>query len=124
MPKCSKSIFMPISIKIMPPASSALDLNLEPKTLPIFTPIAESVNVITPMNAIANQIFTSGIKPNVTPTASASMLVAIAMGIIALKQKESQRLPLIANPEKELAISNLLFAPFSRKRLSVMLQRV
>ena len=75
-------------MRITPPASSAFALNLQPNALPILTPIAESVNVITPINATANQMFTSGIKPKVTPTASASMLVATAIGTIALTQKE------------------------------------
>ncbi len=35
MPRCSSKIFIPMRIKMMPPANSAFDLYFTPNTLPI-----------------------------------------------------------------------------------------
>ena len=67
---------MPSNIRMTPPAISALDCKPEPKTLPILTPAAERTKVVQPISRIAGRICTSK-KAKVTPTASASMLVAI-----------------------------------------------
>ena len=77
MPKCSNRILTPIKINIIPPASSALSLYLLPKIFPTKTPMAEIVNVVAPMIAMAGIISTFK-NAKVIPTASASMLVAIA----------------------------------------------
>ena len=50
-PKCSKRIFNPMRIKMIPPNTSAFFLNFVPKTLPIFTPTTEKTNVVSPMSA-------------------------------------------------------------------------
>ena len=42
----------------MPPKNSAFDLYLVPNKLPIFTPIAEQINVIHPINNTADTIST------------------------------------------------------------------
>ena len=57
-PRCSKRILMPIPIRMMPPAISALDLYLEPNTFPIFTPIAERVKVMMPIKLTAGTMRT------------------------------------------------------------------
>lgn len=80
-PRCSRSIFKPISIKIMPPVSSALDLNFMPNPCPIFTPTIDKISVIKPMEETAGIIFTLR-KAKDIPTASASTLVARARGSI------------------------------------------
>lgn len=51
--RCSISIFIPIAISMIPPAASAFDLNLAPKMFPTFTPTADSIKVITPINETA-----------------------------------------------------------------------
>ena len=53
-PKCSRSIFSPSRIRMIPPASSALDLYLTPNIFPAFTPIADRTNVVIPIAANAN----------------------------------------------------------------------
>lgn len=68
---------------MIPPASSALDLYLEPKIFPTFTPAAERMKVVIPMKLAARMMFTSR-KAKVIPTARASILVATASGNIFL----------------------------------------
>ena len=64
-------------IMIIPPHNSALDLYFIPKRLPILTPAAEQTKVTIPMKETAGTIATLR-NANVTPTASASILVATA----------------------------------------------
>ena len=85
-PRCSSRIFVPIRIRIMPPAISALLLYLRPKMLPTLSPIAEMINVVTPMNETAATMLTSGRRAKVMPTARASMLVATARTIFVLNE--------------------------------------
>ena len=73
----------------MPPASSAFDLYFVPNTFPTFRPIADRIKVVAPMNRTAAAIFTSGRSAKVMPTASASMLVAIASSSIVLKLNDA-----------------------------------
>ena len=74
----------------MPPTSSAFDLYFAPKMLPMRIPIAERMNVVAPIKLMAGTILTCK-NANVTPTASASMLVATASGSIVIKLNESLR---------------------------------
>ena len=60
-----------------PPASSALDLYLQPKAFPTFTPTMDRVNVTAPIKDTAGTMSTFR-NAKVTPTARASMLVATA----------------------------------------------
>ena len=76
-PRCSSRILIPMSIRITPPANSALDLYFIPNTLPAFTPIADRTNVVQPIKVTAHTIFTWR-NAKVTPTARASILVATA----------------------------------------------
>ena len=57
-PRCSSRILIPMTIRMMPPVSSALDLYFRPKTFPILTPTIESVNVMTPMKDTAGTMRT------------------------------------------------------------------
>lgn len=70
-----------------PPRRSALDLYRVPKTLPILIPAAEKRKVMQPIQEIAGRIFTER-KAKVTPTARASMLVAIAKSSIVVAAME------------------------------------
>lgn len=88
-PRCSNRIFNPISISIIPPAMTALFLYLTPNILPTFKPIAEIINVVAPINDTAATMLTSGSSAKVTPTASASILVATAKINIETKANES-----------------------------------
>ena len=54
----SNKILIPIKIKMIPPTNSAFDLYLQPTVLPTFTPIADNMNVITPMKQTAGIIST------------------------------------------------------------------
>ena len=56
--------------------------------LPMRILIAERMNVVAPIKLMAGTILTCK-NANVTPTASASMLVATASGSIVIKLKES-----------------------------------
>ncbi len=85
--KCSRSIFVPRIIRIMPPAISAFDLYFVPKTLPIFNPKAEIINVTIPMHDTAKTILTFKNASEI-PTARASMLVAMARSSIDLNDRE------------------------------------
>ena len=69
---------------MIPPVNSALDLYFNPKILPILTPITDNVKVIIPINETAGNtsIFKNAKE---TPTAKASMLVAIAKTDIVRK---------------------------------------
>ena len=60
---------------------------LEPKTLPIFTPKTENRKVVNPMTITDDQSLT-WMQANETPTAKASMLVAMASKNMVLKLKE------------------------------------
>ena len=85
-PKCSSSILSPIKTSTKPPAASAPDLYLVPKTLPIFTPSDENKNVVIHMMRHAKNVLNkedalksfTGTATNVIPTASASIEVATA----------------------------------------------
>ena len=74
---------MPSNIKIVPPANSAFDLNRVPNILPTLTPAVDMAKVVKPIIKIAVKIF-SAKKEKVIPTASASMLVAIANNSILM----------------------------------------
>ncbi len=75
-------------MSMIPPVNSALDLYLNPKILPIITPITDNVKVMIPINKTAGNtsIFKNAKE---TPTANASMLVAIAKTDIVRKFSES-----------------------------------
>ena len=87
MPKCSKSIFNPMRIRMMPPVIPADFSYLEPNTLPIFTPNTENRKVVTPMMSTDDQSWTC-IQAKEMPTANASILVAMAKRNIVLKPSE------------------------------------
>ncbi len=70
-------IFRPMRMRTMPPAMVAGFSKREPNWLPTTTPTSDSTKVVTPMIAMATQMFTPR-KANVMPTAKASMLVAMA----------------------------------------------
>lgn len=74
----------------MPPATSALLLYFEPNLLPITTPPTEIRNVVKPIMVIDGTILTFR-KANVIPTASASILVAMA-GQLFLSNKHLTKL--------------------------------
>ena len=57
-PKCSKRIFNPMRINIIPPIIPADFSYLDPKTLPIFTPKAENAKVVKPMTSTEDQSLT------------------------------------------------------------------
>ena len=78
---------MPMAISIMPPASSARDLYLEPKALPASVPATDRTNVVAAIIPEAMNMFTLR-KAKDTPTASASILVATARGSMAFHRKE------------------------------------
>ena len=67
----------------------------------------DSTNVVAPMNDTAGTISTCR-NANVTPTASASMLVATASGSMVIKQNES--LTLSSSCSRD---SRTMFAPIS-----------
>ena len=83
---CSQSILMPIAMRTRPPTSSALDLNRSPAFLPKSTPAMENIIVVIPIIIIGIHIDISR-KANETPTARASILVAIARVSICQKPK-------------------------------------
>ncbi|GEM_PF-5125332 len=58
IPKCSSNIFKPIKTNIIPPASSAFDLNLVPNIFPILTPIMDKANVVIPIKETAGTMLT------------------------------------------------------------------
>ena len=85
---CSTRIFTPINTSTTPPVNSAFDLYRLPKTLPILIPSADRIKVVMPITA--TDIHRSTCKnAKDTPTAKASMLVAIASISITLKEKSS-----------------------------------
>ena len=94
---------------MIPPASSARLRQRAPKTLPSFTPSAESAQVITPIVATAGMIRIVS-SANVTPTASASMLVATASGSIA------PGVIALLTPSASPKDSRIMFAPISPSR--------
>ena len=53
IPSPSSSIVHPITIRTIPPVSSAFDLYFAPKRLPVLTPTAEKINVVTPIRITA-----------------------------------------------------------------------
>ena len=67
----------------------------------------DSVNVVAPMNVTAGTILTCK-NANVTPTASASMLVATASGSMVIKRNESLTFSLSCSRD-----SRTMFAPMS-----------
>ena len=67
----------------------------------------DSTNVVAPMNDTAGTISTCR-NANVTPTASASMLVATASGSIVIKRNESLTLSSSCSHD-----SRTMFAPIS-----------
>ena len=69
---------------MIPPMISADFSNLEPNTLPIFTPKTEKAKVVRPMIRTDDHSFT-WIQAKETPTAKASMLVAMARSSMVLK---------------------------------------
>ena len=71
----------------MPPIIPADFSYFDPNTLPIFTPKTEKTKVVRPMMSTDDHNFT-WIQANETPTAKASMLVAMASKNMVLKPKE------------------------------------
>ena len=57
-PRCSKKIFKPMRISMIPPNMPADFSYFEPNTFPIFTPKTENMKVVTPIIITANQILT------------------------------------------------------------------
>ena len=74
-----------------------------------FTPNAESAQVITPIVATAGRILIVS-SANVTPTASASMLVATASGSMAAG------VIALLTPSASPKASRIMFAPISPSR--------
>ena len=58
MPRCSKRIFKPMRISMIPPNMPADFSYFDPNTFPIFTPKTENMKVVTPIIITANQILT------------------------------------------------------------------
>ena len=75
-PKCSNNIFVPIAIRMMPPAISIFFSKRCPNLPPMKTPMQERINVTRPIT-ITGVIIEILRKANPRPTASASMLVAM-----------------------------------------------
>lgn len=73
----SKSMLVPISIRIIPPARFILRLNLLPILHPNIIPIAEIMNVVIPIMMEGSTTGLSTIERE-NPTAKASILVAMA----------------------------------------------
>ena len=74
--KCSINILVPSKIKIIPPISSEICLLLIPNLFPILKAIDERRKVVNPIIKLDEKIFTFKNAKD-TPTAMASMLVAI-----------------------------------------------
>ena len=74
--KCSIRIFVPNKIKITPPISSEICLLFMPNLFPILKAIDERIKVVIPIIVLEENIFTFK-NAKETPTAIASMLVAI-----------------------------------------------
>ena len=72
---------------MIPPIIPADFSYFEPKTLPIFTPKTENRKVVKPMIITDDHNFT-WIQAKETPTAKASILVAMAKRNMVLKSKE------------------------------------
>ena len=97
------------------------DLYRFPKALPILTPIIEVKNVITPITMTAKTTFTrrvesktlTGEATNVIPTASASMLVAIAIKSMVLTSKPGDTSS--SGPKASL----IIFPPIRDSRMKV-----
>ena len=116
IPVCSSKIFNPIQIKIIPPISSAFDLNLSPNILPIFTPHIDIINVIIPIKATAGIIFTFR-NAKVIPTAKASILVAIDNISIDLKLKSDS---LISSSSSLLYASFIILIPIIANKINAI----
>ena len=69
----------------MPPMRSAGARYLSPNMAPTLTPMADNRQVITPISPAAGRMFTC-MAAKLTPTANASMLVAMASGSMALAE--------------------------------------
>lgn len=74
---CSSKILRPIRIRITPPKTSALLFNKEPNTFPRKEATIEQRKVVMAMMPLAEKISICS-SAKLTPTARASMLVAIA----------------------------------------------
>lgn len=108
----------------MPPHRVAFEWYLAPNKLPIFVPIAEKAKVTAPIKVTAGRIETL-INAKLTPTANASMLVAIAKtsidfhpisgSIDSSSWKESQIIlpPIIDNKIKAIQWSNCSSQPLA-----------
>ena len=99
----------------MPPASSALDLYRAPKTLPSLTPSADRAKVMVPMKTTAGTMSTFR-KAKETPTASASMLVAMASGNMVFASKRS----LCSSQSAQEKDSRIMFAPMKASRMNAI----
>ncbi len=110
MPKCSKSILIPIKTRTIPPAISAFALNFAPNLLPVRTPAKERTKVVAPIRPTEGRIDTLR-KAKVIPTASASMLVAIA------RTKSSLIFSLYSSVPSSFSFmaSNIIFPPMKHK---------
>ncbi len=84
------SDLIPMMIRMTPPEIIAGFLYFVPKIPPIYVPAADIAKIITAITHTANTALISdeaertltGMATNVTPTASASMLVAMARGTL------------------------------------------
>lgn len=72
-----KSAFVPITIKTMPPTMVALLPSIAPKRRPISSATTQQIAVVKQIAREANITLTER-AAKLTPTASASMLVAMA----------------------------------------------
>ena len=70
-------IFTPMAMSTSPPVSSARRWNRQPRRRPTRPPVTDRAKATTPMTAAESRIWTL-IKAIDTPTARASMLVAMA----------------------------------------------
>ena len=108
IPRCSSNIFVPIKMRITPPALSAPDLNLVPHRFPSFTPAKPNAKVVAPIRVTARTMFTLS-TAKLIPTASASMLVAIAKRSMVFTSK-------LASSFSSSPASLIILSPIMRRR--------
>ena len=82
--------------------------------MPTRTPTAEITNVVQPINPAARKMLTCSVE-SVMPAASASMLVAIAISSIGLKEYDASTF----SSSSESA-SRIMFAPSSASRMNAI----
>ena len=97
-----------------PPVISAILLYREPKTFPILTPTNENRKVVMPIIMTENQIFTLR-NANDTPTAKASMLVAMAIMSMVLNPQPHELLSSSSSSSSDKA-SLIILTPMTSNR--------